>query len=139
MEYTKDTAIIIGALARQGLTLKQITESLGITQATLNAWRKKYPELGRVLRQNCLIADAMVEGSLYQRAIGFEYDEEVYTELTDGEVKVKRHHKYMPSDITACIYWLKNRQPERWRERKEDGDAKDVTVIMDKTSEGYSE
>lgn len=139
MDCTLEHIQVIGSLARQGLTLEQIAEVLNITLSALNCWRKKNPALERTLRQNKLVADALVEDSLYRRAIGFEYEEVVDTELTDGSVKVKRHHKYMPADITACIYWLKNRQPDRWRERKEDDGAKVVEVIMNPTVEGYSE
>lgn len=130
---------IIGALARQGLTLKQIAKAIGISLSTLNTQRKNSPALDAVLKDNALLSDALVEASLYQRALGFDYTEEVHTESVSGEVKVKRHHKYMPADITACIYWLKNRQPDRWRERREDDDAKVIEVIMSPSVEEYSE
>lgn len=67
-----------------------------------------------------------VEAALLKRALGFDH-EEVYQEAlhdkSSGEpletVKVKRVRKTVPPDVRALLFWLKNRSPDRWRERVE--------------------
>jgi len=64
-------------------------------------------------------ADARVEASLYHRALGYSYDSEEVRVLRDGQVIRVPIRVHMPPDTTAGIFWLKNRQPERWRDRHE--------------------
>jgi hypothetical protein len=56
-----------------------------------------------------------VERSLYQRAIGFEYDA-VKVFNAKGRPLVVPYRHVVPPDVTAQIFWLKNRRPERWRD-----------------------
>ena len=70
---------------------------------TFHRHKRKYPEFAEALALGKGIADSEVAASLYQRACGYT--------TPDG------HH--VPADVTACIYWLKNRQPRRWRDRIE--------------------
>jgi hypothetical protein len=64
------------------------------------------------------IADEIVENKLYQRAIGYNY-EETSTEKDGDRVKTKKTIKEMPPDVTAQIFWLKNRLPAKWRDKQE--------------------
>ena len=61
-----------------------------------------------------------VENALFRRAIGYEYDEVTY----ECGVETKRVRKHVVGDVTAQIYWLKNRRPDLWRDRR-DGQAAD--------------
>jgi hypothetical protein len=90
-------------LAAKGATVLEIAKVLGVTDRTLFRWQKKYPELRQALKTGKQGPDDNVERSLYQRAIGFTGE--------DG--------KYYAPDVTACIFWLKNRRPEQWRDRKD--------------------
>jgi hypothetical protein len=54
-------------------------------------------------------------GALAERALGYSVDvEELFVINKKLESCIVR--KYYPPDVTACIFWLKNRQPERWRD-----------------------
>lgn len=54
--------------------------------------------------------------SLFKRATGIEVTEVEVRD--DGKKKVKRVTKRpIPPDTTAQIFWLKNRQPELWRDK----------------------
>lgn len=102
--------------ARDGLTLQQIADNIGINRQTLNNWVKRFPSLELYLRRGKDVPDRHVENSLYKRAIGFEYDEVTY----DGDGNVtKRVTKLVLPDTTAQIFWLKNRKPDVWRDRHE--------------------
>lgn len=74
--------------------------------------------------------DALVEKALYQRATGYVY-EEVTKELIDGELQVKKVvQKQVAPDISAQIYWLKNRQPDRWRDKQEEREEQQAKVVV---------
>lgn len=65
-----------------------------------------------------------VEAALLRRALGFQ-QQEIYSEdmidRKSGEIletaKRKVVTKEVPPDVRALLFWLKNRQPERWRDR----------------------
>jgi hypothetical protein len=53
---------------------------------------------------------------LAQRAIGYEVDVIEKKVLSDGKVVPYKVRKHYPPDVTACIFWLKNRNPKQWRD-----------------------
>jgi hypothetical protein len=62
-------------------------------------------------------ADARVERSLYMRAVGYSYDAEKIFCDKNGKVTRVPYREHVPPDVTAQIFWLKNRDPAHWRER----------------------
>lgn len=116
-------------MARCGLTDEQMASELGIGRRTLAAWKGRHPEFAEALREGKAYPDAIVEESLYRRATGYEYEEVQVERLaieTDGEaqeqgapVRVRRTRKHVVPDTVAQIFWLKNRQPQRWRDKQE--------------------
>lgn len=103
-------------LALLGLTNKQIAQAFGCSTATLHKWGKEHPEFLSALNNGKDVADGQVAVSLYQRATGYEHDDEHIHVLRDGTVvKVPTKKKY-PPDTTAAIFWLKNRQRKLWRD-----------------------
>jgi transposase-like protein len=123
-------------MARCGKTQAEIAEELEISEPTLYAWAKKYPDFLKSLKESGGFIDSLVEDSLLKRALGYQVEEVEITETTrkDGTVKerVKRTVKYVDPHPTAIIYWLNNRQPERWRNRVEvdTEDKKEIRVIV---------
>ena len=55
---------------------------------------------------------------LYKRAIGYEHDEDKIFN-NQGEPLIVPTTKHVQPDTTAAIFWLKNRQPARWRDKQE--------------------
>lgn len=78
-------------IASLGLIDDEIAVILGISPRTLNYW-KKCPEFLQSLKRGKLKADFQIAKSLYEKA--------------------------KAGDTTAMIFWLKNRQPDRWRDRQ---------------------
>jgi len=112
--------------ARKGMIDKDIAKSLGIAEATLYEYQKVYPKFSEALKRGKAPVDVEVENALLKRARGFDY-EEIHTEyrLKAGETEVKdkarpsvvkRIKKTIVPDVTACIFWLKNRRRDRWRD-----------------------
>lgn len=105
-------------LAIRGKTNKEIAAALSISTGTLFAWGKAHPEFLSTLKAGKDTADAKVENSLFCRAFGYEY-EEVKTEDDCGDMKTTKTVKHVPGDVTACIFWLKNRRPSEWKDKRE--------------------
>jgi hypothetical protein len=98
-----------------GMTDDEIAGALKVDRATLYRWKNSHAEFCDAIKRGRDRYDTeVVEKALQQRAAGYEYTEEVMTR--DGpSVITKRFH----GSDTAAIFWLKNRQPERWRDRVE--------------------
>lgn len=105
--------------ARDGLTEEQIAENMGIARSTLGEWKKKYPDISDTLKRGKDVIDRQVENSLLKRALGYEYEEvkRVYEGETLKEETITK--KIVVPDTTAQIFWLKNRKPDKWRDKPE--------------------
>ena len=111
--------------ARDGLSDKQIAHNIGITQTTLYEWQKRFPELSEALKKGKEVVDREVENALLKRAMGYEYTEVTQEPVTDKDTGVtemrvtKRVTKQIVPDVTAQIFWLKNRKPNEFRDKRD--------------------
>lgn len=110
---------ILVNLAAKGLTDRELADAVGIGERTLYSHKKRHPEFRHALKEAKKNADKIIERTLYQRAIGYTCPEEKIFCTKDGDVIRADTIKHYPPDTTACIFWLKNRQPEKWREKSE--------------------
>ncbi|MBR1154347.1 MULTISPECIES: helix-turn-helix domain-containing protein [unclassified Bradyrhizobium] len=113
-EYIQQAA----KLCLLGAIDKDIAEFFGTSVVTLNAWKKKYPEFLKSLKDAKAEADARVVRSLYQRAVGYE-GPAVKIFNANGSALVVPYTEHYPPETAAGIFWLKNRDPENWRDRHE--------------------
>lgn len=119
-----DNLIKLEGWARNGLTDEQIAHNIGITTTTLYDWKNKYPQFAEAVKRGKEVVDIMVENALLKSALGYSYDEVVKERIFDYEtetskvVEVKRTTKELAPNPTSLIFWLKNRQPEKWRDKK---------------------
>lgn len=129
---TEEGLARITAWAEKGLIGKQISHNMGINHATLCEWQNKFPELGEAIKMGRRVKDFEVENSLLQRATGYQYEEEV-SELNEyGElIVVKKVLKSQAPDVAAQIFWLKNRQPELWRDKVEVKNEHSGTITVE--------
>lgn len=112
----------IKAWAKNGHTDEDMMEALGISRETFYKYKRDKADFIDALKVNKEIADQTVESSLYLRANGFTYDEVTTTikEMGGQEItETKTVKKRVLPDVTACIFWLKNRKPEQWRDKQE--------------------
>ncbi len=114
-KYHPDLLILVEGWARDGLIDEQIAHNLGIGVATFYEWQKRYPEFRDALKKNKEVVDREVENALLKSALGFTYTEQVVTNKGDV-VEIVRQQ--MPS-VTAQIFWLKNRKPDQFRDKRE--------------------
>lgn len=129
---TEKGLALVNKWSEDGLINKQIANKIGINNATLYEWQDRFPEFADAIKEGKKIIDEQVESSLLKRAIGYQYEEETWGKNHLGEmVIVKRVIKSQAPDVTAQIFWLKNRQPERWRERVEIKNEHEGTIKVE--------
>ena len=83
---------------------------------TINAWKSEHVEFVQALKAGKAEADDRVERALYHRAVGYSHEVEKPM-VIDKDVRIVTYTERYPPDTTACIFWLKNRNPEEWRDK----------------------
>ena len=120
---TPEGLLKIEGWARDGLTDEQIAANIGISRSTLNAWKDRYSDILDTLKRGKDVVDREVENALLKRALGYEYTETIREAVKDPdsgtiEMRVtKEVTKQIIPDTTAQIFWLKNRKPDKWRDK----------------------
>lgn len=89
----KDKLILLEGWARDGLTKEQIAHNIGIGRTTLFEWEQKEPNIANTLKKGREVVDFEVENALLKNALS--------------------------GNVTAQIFWLKNRKKNEWREKVE--------------------
>jgi len=91
-----------------------------VAESTFNLWKTVHPEFSESLKGGKDLVDAEVAAKLFHRAMGYEH-EDVHVSNYQGVITVTPLVKHYPPDTTAAIFWLKNRQPQRWRDKPDEG------------------
>jgi len=127
-EYAKQTE----KLCFLGATDADLADFFAVTIRTIDNWKARYPEFAQALKPGKNEADDRVERSLYQRALGYEYDAvKVFNDK--GKAMLVEYREKVPPDTTAAQFWLKNRRPDVWRDvqKHEHGGVGDFTKMTD--------
>ncbi|WPK12251.1 helix-turn-helix domain-containing protein [Lysinibacillus louembei] len=85
-------------------------------------WQNKYSEICDALKRGKEVIDRQVENALLKRALGYKYDEVTKEMVEDGSGRLevtKVVTKEVQPDVTAQIFWLKNRKPVEWRDKQQ--------------------
>ena len=115
---TPEGLLKLEAWARDGQTDEQIAANAGIATATLYDWKKRHPEVSEALKKGKEVVDVQVENALLKRALGYTYTETKKERTAEG-VRTTTTIKEVVPDTTAQIFWLKNRRPDRWRDKQD--------------------
>lgn len=132
----EDKLLLIHGWARDGLTNEDIAHNMGISRETLHQWSKKYACISDALKNGKEVSDIRVENALYKRAVGYKYDEITKEiDVKTGELRVtKVVTKQVIPDTTAQIFWLKNRRPDKWRDKQDvnaNVEVEDLSALAD--------
>lgn len=100
---TEEGLLLLEGWARDGLTDEQIAHNIGISISTLNNWKNKYVEILESLKKGKEVVDYAVENALLKNAL--------------------------KGDTTAQIYWLKNRRPDKWRDKPGYEDTRELDKL----------
>ena len=124
--------LCIEGWAREGLTDDQIAAKMGISRGTFYRWQQEHRDFYDTLKKGKAPVDTQVENALLKRALGYDYIETVTDYMLDEDEKdengnpkkiiknVRMTKKHMAPDVGAAAFWLKNRRPDRWREKREE-------------------
>jgi len=135
---TKRELEIIAKMYRMGFTDQDVADAFSISRGTVCSWRKrkKNIKLLNTVTQSKDDADAMVEMSLFERAIGYTHPEARPQWVSDPDEDDGGHWvyadmtKHYPPDTAAAFIWLKNRKPEQWRDQQHI--SHDIETVEDK-------
>jgi len=98
-----------------GATDDDLARILDVDVSTVNNWKIEHPEFFESIKNGKEIADAEIASKLYHRASGYSHPEDKIF-IHDGESVIVPTTKHYPPDATSAIFWLKNRQPAKWRD-----------------------
>lgn len=122
-KYKPEYCLVVEALARLGWTDAQMAEKLGVSMSTFSLWKTEYPEFSEALRIGKEPSDERVERSLYRMATGYRHMVKKPMEVKDGggtsHIEIIEYEEHIAPNPTSMIFWLKNRRPDRWRDKQE--------------------
>jgi hypothetical protein len=118
-KYKEEYAAQVYKLCLLGATDKELADFFNIDEATLNLWKEKHQEFSESLKKGKFEADATVASKLFHRATGYEHPEIITASFQGIITDTKEVIKHYPPDTTAAIFWLKNRQRDKWRDKQE--------------------
>lgn len=118
-------------LALLGHTDKELAIAFEVTHQQINKWKQRNEAFARALKRGRDEADGRIAERLFRRAMGWSQpDTKFFYDSKRGKVVSKRYIAKFPPDVTAMIFWLKNRQSEKWRDRAFDAFMKsDPTTL----------
>lgn len=96
--------LVVQSWARDGLTDKQIAHNMGIGYRTLYEWKNRHAQFAQALKNGKDVVDAAVENSLLKAA--------------------------MAGEAWAVCFWLKNRRPDRWRDKPDADQGTNLTIVI---------
>lgn len=103
-------------LCKIGATDQELADFFEVNVSTIHRWKISHPEFCDALKTGKAAADERVERSLFAKATGFEHDAvKIFND--EGIPLVVPYREKVAPDTTACIFWLKNRRPQEWRDR----------------------
>lgn len=118
--YRTEFATQAEKLCALGATDQEIADFFKVDARTIYRWKHEYPEFCQSLKVGKTVADERVERSLFQKAIGYEQDEVKIFMPANAEKPVYAPFRAkIAPDTVAAIFWLKNRRPEEWRDKKD--------------------
>ena len=121
MKYDDSFPERVQELAEKGLSDREISKQLGISTTVFYEYKNEIPEFADALKKGKEPIDNEVENALYKRAMGYDYEEQVSeVRISENSTQhpsvVRTLKKHIPGDVTAQIFWLKNRMPKEWRD-----------------------
>jgi len=138
-KYEDSWPEIAEGYARRGLSDADIAKNLGISVNTFYVYQNKYEEFSKAIQRGKRPADIIVENALYKRCTGYSYDEVKKRQYIDETGKKRVQHtivsKEVIPDINAIRFWLTNRNPEMWKNIRDENGNLDLEKVKEIMSE----
>lgn len=117
-KYKDEYAAQAEKLCKLGATDADLADFFEVNTTTIWRWRSQHEEFCNALKVGKDFADETVVRSLYQKAVGYTFASEKIFQH-QGEVVRAEISEHVPPSDTAAIFWLKNRRPNDWRDKRE--------------------
>jgi hypothetical protein len=115
--YRAEFAEQAAKLCRLGATDAELADFFGVDERTVNNWKNEHDDFFQSLKDGKVRADAEVADKLFRRATGYEHEAvKVFMPAGASAPVYASYVERYPPDTTACIFWLKNRRPDLWRD-----------------------
>jgi hypothetical protein len=149
--YREEYAEQVLKLCRLGATDRELANFFAVSEQTINAWKDAHPEFLESLKAGKAKADAEVADKLFRRATGYSHEAvKIFMPSGASEPVYAAYTEHYAPDPTSCIFWLKNRRPDLWRDvqgREHAVDVKSpqlsaeerVALVREKMAEIYAE
>ena len=116
--YRKEYDDLARNFCLMGATNADLAKFLNVGDRTIDYWLARKPSFREAVNEGKMAADATAASRLFSRVLGYDH-KAVHFATVQGELVEREYIKHCPPDVTACIYWLKNRQPNHWRDKRE--------------------
>lgn len=134
-KYKKEYAEQAKVLCRLGAIDRDLAEFFQVKESTINNWKKDHPEFLESLKENKNYANKTVEQSLFNRANGYSHPD-THISNYQGKITKTKLTKHYPPDTAAAIIWLKNRDPDNWRDKFDHSISGDIIIKTDSDDDG---
>lgn len=125
--YKQEYAEQVEKLCKLGATDKEIADFFGVTEQTINNWKRSHPQFFESIKKGKLLADAEVADKLFQRATGYSHAAQKFFQF-QGAVVVQDYTEHYPPETAAGIWWLKNRRRQDWSgAQRDDGEGDELS------------
>ncbi len=105
-------------LCAAGATDADLAIHFEVAISTIYAWKSAFSEFSEAIKSEKSEADDRVEHSLYRRAVGYsQHAVRIFLPKGAPAPVYAEYVEAVAPDVTAAIFWLKNRRPEQWRDR----------------------
>jgi transposase-like protein len=129
-KYLPEFAEQARKLCLLGATDKELADFFQISTGTLHNWKNEYPEFLSSLKEGKDLADAVVAEKLFKRATGYEHKAvKIVADAKTKDEHIVEYTERYPPDTTACIFWLKNRQRDKWRDKVETEHSGNIGLV----------
>ena len=134
-KYNETFPDLVEGYAKEGLNDEQIAEKLGIATSTYYDYQLKYSEFSEAIKRGKKPIDSKVENALLKRALGYDYEEK-HTEIRIDEngnpkpAMIKTVKRHIAPDTGAIAFWLKNRKPIDWSDKRDINLSTKPTIIF---------
>lgn len=133
-DYSPDYVEQATKLCELGATDEDLAGFFKVNRTTIWRWAQAHEEFCNALKVGKKAADERVASSLYHKAIGYTFDSEKVFQH-QGEIVRAPVKEHVPPDTTAAIFWLKNRRPDEWRDKRDIEASGDLIVNIVKLAD----
>lgn len=119
-KYKAEYATQAEKLCKLGATDEELAEFFEVAVTTIDNWKRDHKPFLGAIKKGKTLADAEVANKLFHRATGYDHAD-VDIRVIDNQIIQTQLIKHYPPDTAAAIFWLKNRQKAKWRDKIDHG------------------